>query len=163
THPVRPTARHKYVHFSPSGIAPGGCFPRARPQPPRENHSAGSSDSCYSRRSHHPPLTRTSVVVQRNFLITKKLMISKPIPAKEIHEDSLKKKTAFSACDVSQRSFPCPAGKVAMVFGGASNRSPRVSLRRTIVRVGSRVTRGKRSVFPERVYAPAKTSFQVTS
>src|SRR5690625_4703401 len=31
--------------------------------------------------------------------------------AKEIHEDSLKKKTAFSACDVFQRSFPCPAGK----------------------------------------------------
>src|SRR5699024_5463179 len=29
------TAGHKYVHFSsPSGIAPGGCFPRARPQPP---------------------------------------------------------------------------------------------------------------------------------
>src|SRR5699024_11253701 len=47
-----------------------------------------SSDTCYSRRSHHLPLTRTSVVVQRNFLITKKLMISKPISAKEIHEDS---------------------------------------------------------------------------
>src|SRR5690625_1495519 len=31
--------------------------------------------------------------------------------ATEIHEDSLKKKTAFSACDVSHRSFPCPAGK----------------------------------------------------
>src|SRR5699024_12120954 len=28
------TAGHKYVHFSPSGIAPGGCFPRARLQPP---------------------------------------------------------------------------------------------------------------------------------
>src|SRR5690625_1877537 len=27
------------------------CFPRARLQPPRENHSAGSSDTCYSRRS----------------------------------------------------------------------------------------------------------------
>src|SRR5690625_3208022 len=35
--------------------------------------------------------------------------------AKEIHEDSLKKKTAFSACDVSQRSFPCPAGIVTRV------------------------------------------------
>src|SRR5699024_12599017 len=74
------TAGHKYVHFSsPSGIAPGGCFPRARLQPPRENHSAGSSDTCYSRRtrkattafashvenwfvfsrSQHLPLTRT--------------------------------------------------------------------------------------------------------
>src|SRR5699024_2482397 len=54
------TAGHKYVHSSsPSGIAPGGCFPRARPQPPRENHSAESSDTCCSRRSHHPPLTRT--------------------------------------------------------------------------------------------------------
>src|SRR5699024_4872118 len=28
------TAGHKYVHFSSSGIAPGGCFPRARPPPP---------------------------------------------------------------------------------------------------------------------------------
>src|SRR5699024_1389281 len=27
------------------------CFPRARLQPPRENHSAGSSDTCYSRGS----------------------------------------------------------------------------------------------------------------
>src|SRR5690625_7218129 len=36
-------------------------------------------------------------------------------PAMEIHEDSLKKKTAFSACDVFQRSFPCPAGIVAKV------------------------------------------------
>jgi len=27
------------------------CFPRARLQPLRENHSPGSSDSCYSRRS----------------------------------------------------------------------------------------------------------------
>ncbi|PXY53742.1 hypothetical protein CIT14_12080 [Virgibacillus profundi] len=26
-------------------------FPRARPQPPRENHSARSSDACCSRRS----------------------------------------------------------------------------------------------------------------
>jgi len=60
-------------------------------------------------------------------------------PAKEIHEDSLKKKTAFSACDVFQRSFPCPAGIVA-----------KVRPRRTIVRGGSRVTRGKRSVFPKR-------------
>src|SRR5690625_972360 len=27
------------------------CFPRAQLQPPREIHSAGSSDTCYSRRS----------------------------------------------------------------------------------------------------------------
>src|SRR5699024_7775049 len=27
------------------------CFPRARLQPPRANHSAGSSDTCCSRRS----------------------------------------------------------------------------------------------------------------
>src|SRR5699024_2012401 len=39
-------------------------------------------------RSQRPPLTRTSVVVQRYFLITTKLLISNPIPAKEIHEDS---------------------------------------------------------------------------
>src|SRR5699024_1124167 len=66
--------------------------------------TAGSSDTCYSRRtrntttafasheenwfvfsrSQRPPLTRTSVVVQRYFLITTKLLISNPIPAKEI-------------------------------------------------------------------------------
>jgi len=51
--------------------------------------------------------------------------------AKEINEDSLKKKTAFSSCDVFQRSIPCPAGIVAMVFGGASNRSPKVRPHRT--------------------------------
>ena len=33
--------------------------------------------------------------------------------AKEKHGDSLKKKPAFSACDVSQRSFPCPVGTEA--------------------------------------------------
>jgi len=38
------------VLLLPSGIDPGGCFPRARPQPPRENRSAGSSDTCYSRK-----------------------------------------------------------------------------------------------------------------
>src|SRR5699024_489391 len=27
------------------------CFPRARLQPPREAHSVGSSDTCYSRRT----------------------------------------------------------------------------------------------------------------
>jgi len=55
----------------PSGIATDGCFPRARPQPPWENHSAGSSDTCFSqarrnnhccsRRSHRPSLTRTRI------------------------------------------------------------------------------------------------------
>ena len=39
----------------------------------------------------------------------------------------------------------------------------RVRPHRTIVRGGSRVTRGKRSVFPKRVYAPSKSSFHVTS
>src|SRR5699024_997918 len=83
-------------------------------------------------RSHRPPLTRTSVVVQRYFLITTKLLISNPIPAKEITKT--------------------PAGTVA-----------RVRPHRTIVRGGSRVTRGKRSVFPKRVYAPSKSSFHVIS
>src|SRR5690625_5703498 len=55
---------------------------------PSLGYPAGSSDTCYSHRSHRPPLTRTSVVVQRYFLITTKLLISNPIPAKEIHEDS---------------------------------------------------------------------------
>src|SRR5690625_6394956 len=64
------TAGHKYVHFSPSGIAPGGCFPRARPQPPRENHSAGSSDTCYSRRSHHPQDRKSTRLNSRHVAIS---------------------------------------------------------------------------------------------
>src|SRR5690625_6002537 len=81
------------VLLLPSGIDPGGCFPRARLQPPRKNHSAGSSDTCYSRRSHRPPLTRTGKINGKN------LLLANAIPAPRIHEDSLKKKTAFSACD----------------------------------------------------------------
>src|SRR5690625_3814566 len=77
------TAGHKYVHFSPSGIAPGGCFPRARPQPPRENHSAGSSDSCYSRRSHHPPLTRTMKWLYADFCTRTTIMVVNAILAKK--------------------------------------------------------------------------------
>ena len=45
----------------PSVFALGGCFPRAWPQPPRADHSAGSSDSCFSRWSHRPPLTQTGL------------------------------------------------------------------------------------------------------
>src|SRR5690625_6497743 len=45
------------------------CFPRARLQPPRENHSVGSSDTCYSRRSQRSSAPNTML-------------------AKEIHEDS---------------------------------------------------------------------------
>ena len=48
---------------------------------------------------------------------------SKCNTSEEKHGDSLKKKTAFSACDDFQRSLPCPVG--ADVFGGTSNRSPR--------------------------------------
>src|SRR5699024_6177087 len=59
--------------------------------------------------------------------------------AKGIYGDSLKKKTAISACDVFQKNFPGPAGVVG-----------KVRPQRTIVRGGSRVTRGRRSVFPKR-------------
>src|SRR5699024_7786659 len=59
--------------------------------------------------------------------------------AKEIYWVSFKQKTAFSACDVFQKNFPGPAGIVG-----------NVRPHRTIVRGGSRVTRGKRSVFPKR-------------
>src|SRR5699024_9452240 len=60
------------VLFSPSWIATGGCFPRARLQPPRENHSPGSSDTCYSRRSHRPPLTRTDKINGKKSVISKR-------------------------------------------------------------------------------------------
>src|SRR5699024_12666746 len=60
--------------------------------------------------------------------------------AMEIHVDSLKKKTAFSACDVFQRSFHCPVGGKAWVRhrGAVAQRS-------------SPAAHGKRSIFPERV------------
>ena len=45
------------------------CFPRARLQPPRETHSAGSSDTCCSRRSQRFSASNTML-------------------AKKIHEDS---------------------------------------------------------------------------
>jgi len=54
-----------------------------------------------------PPLQTTIVIVKVSFIV----LLPNTMLAKEIHEDSLKKKTAFSACDVFQRSFPCPAGK----------------------------------------------------
>ena len=62
-----------------------------------------------------PPLQTTSVkvvaIVLFNQSVKHFLKVISIIPAKEIHEDSLKKKTAFSACDVFQGSFPYPAGK----------------------------------------------------
>src|SRR5699024_12275695 len=47
------TAGHKYVQFSPSGIDPGGCFPRARPQPscPGEGMSTLFAKNGFSRPS----------------------------------------------------------------------------------------------------------------
>src|SRR5699024_406280 len=82
--------------------------------------TAGSPDTCCSRkwfrwREHlragpgvnGPPLQTTTIIVQSIYTV----LLPNNMLAKEIYEDSLKKKTAFSACDVSQRSFPSPAGK----------------------------------------------------
>src|SRR5699024_12649928 len=92
---------------SSSGIALGGCFPRAWPQPPQENHFAGSSDSCYSRWSHRPPLTQTGVCVsycyfiillsQQLFFRSKQRVLTikvqfAPTLAEEKHEDSCGRK-----------------------------------------------------------------------
>src|SRR5699024_7978731 len=65
------------------------------------------------------------------------LMVVNAKPAEEIHGDSLKKKNAFSACDVSQRSFPCPGG-------GKAPARPRSA----VARGGPPAALGKRSVFP---------------
>src|SRR5699024_11538056 len=94
-----------------------------------------SSDVCSSDLGHHPPLcgvfrhvlglrllvpSKTFVPagvngppLQTTIIIVKAIYkyCSNTMLAKEIHVDSLKKKSAFSACDVSQGSFPCPAGK----------------------------------------------------
>src|SRR5690625_963315 len=61
----------------------------------------------YFRGVNGPSLQTTIVIVKASFI----LLLPNAMLAKEIHEDSLKKKPAFSACDVSHRSFPCPAGK----------------------------------------------------
>src|SRR5690625_1844650 len=83
------------------------CFPRARLQPPRGTHSAGSSDTCCSRRSQRSSASNNYHNSESDLLV----LLQNPMLAKEIHEDSLKKKITFSACDVSLRSFPCPTGK----------------------------------------------------
>src|SRR5699024_11482894 len=54
-----------------------------------------------------PPLQTIIVIVKSYYTV----LLPNTILAKEIHEDSLKKKTAFSPCDVSHRSFSCPVGK----------------------------------------------------
>src|SRR5699024_10818006 len=68
-------------------------------------------------------------------------MVENAGPAEEIHGDSLKKKNAFSACDVSQRSFPCPGGdkvsarpRSALARGG----SPDARRKRVYSSCGSR-------------------------
>src|SRR5699024_8339088 len=54
-----------------------------------------------------PQLQTKIVIVNASFTV----LMPSTMLTKEIDEYSLKKKTTFSACDVSQRSFPCPAGK----------------------------------------------------
>jgi len=49
----------------------GGRFPRARAEPPREDHSAGSHRLRFSRRSRHPPFQSLKFA----FLFTYGLMI----------------------------------------------------------------------------------------
>src|SRR5699024_4340089 len=66
-----------------------------------------------------PPLQTTIVIVKASYCTVVKHYVS----ATEIHEDSLKKNTAFSACDVSQRSIPCPAGKRVYFQSGMLRRS----------------------------------------
>src|SRR5699024_9328349 len=64
---------------------------------------------------HSPGLVK--LFTEQQFFITSFsysiVLLANAIPAARIHEDSLKKKGTFSACDVSQRSFPCPAGAKA--------------------------------------------------
>src|SRR5690625_142945 len=116
------------VLLLPSGIAPGGCFPRARLQPPRKNHSAGSSDTCYSHRSHRPPLTRTSIMVQRSFLITKKLMISKPDTSEGNTRRLLEKENRFFCvrCFSKKLSLSCGKAKTMKPHSGRSLRVRRL-------------------------------------
>src|SRR5699024_5286858 len=106
---------------------------------PQDKEGFGSitshEENCFVfSRSHRPPLTRTGKING------KILLLANAIPATRIHEDSLKKKTAFSACDVSQRSFPCLAGGKASV-------GPRSAL----ARGGPPAARGKRSVYGVRL------------
>src|SRR5699024_4048520 len=54
------------------------------------------------------PQLQTIIVIVNSYYI---VLLPNTMLAKEIHQDSLKKRPTFSACNVSQRSFPCPAGK----------------------------------------------------
>ena len=55
-------------------------------------------------------------------------------PAGEIYVDSLKKKTTFSACDDSLRSFPCPVleSKSEVYFPRGLDAQPKVPSYRTV-------------------------------
>src|SRR5699024_574325 len=127
-------AGYKDVPFLAAGDRPGWFLPRAPPQPPPEKPSGGASDTCYSRRtrkattafasheenwfvfsrSHHLPLTRTMKWLYADFCARTTIANgSKCNTSGEKHGDSLKKKTAFSACDDFQRSLPCPVGAEA--------------------------------------------------
>src|SRR5699024_4311785 len=65
-------------------------------------------------RSHHLPLTRTMKWLYADFCARTTIANgSKCNTSGEKHGDSLKKKTAFSACDDFQRSLPCPVGAEA--------------------------------------------------
>src|SRR5699024_1455740 len=61
------------------------CFPRARLQPPRETHSAGSSDTCCSRRSHRSSAPNNHRHSESDLYSN---VANRAMLAKEIHVDS---------------------------------------------------------------------------
>src|SRR5690625_915872 len=61
------------------------CFPRARLQSPRETHSAGSSDTCYSRRSQRSSAPNNHRNSESELYST---VANRTMLAMEIHVDS---------------------------------------------------------------------------
>src|SRR5699024_8947599 len=87
-------------------LAPPKTFAPAGQGRPRKRQRRRKKIDQYFRGANRPRRQTTIIIVKAIYKYCSNTML-----AKEIHVASLKKKTAFSACDVFQRSFPCPAGK----------------------------------------------------
>src|SRR5699024_6725677 len=88
-----PTPQKRIVVFDVKSIncdvcvfsAADRCFPRARLQSPRETHSAGSSDTCYSRRSQRSSAPNNHRNSESELYST---VANRTMLAMEIHVDS---------------------------------------------------------------------------
>ncbi len=138
---------YKYVHFPPSGIVPGGCFPRARPQPPRKKTTSCGVFGHVLFPQESPPSThRTSEAVECGLVehIILQLTVVNAIPAKEIHADSWGKRGIGETPQCDERNFH----RVSFELRGAILHRDYLQRDEHPARGGSTAAPRKRSVFP---------------